>query len=103
MTGPTSLVESTEPIPRVGSDTGLLYWISTADHKLIGIMYLLAALFFFGLGGFQALLIRVQLAQPGNRLLLPDTYNQVFTMHGTTMIFLVVVPVLIVLGFILCH
>jgi cytochrome c oxidase subunit I len=98
MTRSPSLAESTEPIPRIGSDTGLLYWISTADHKLIGIMYLMAALFFFGLAGFQALLIRYQLAWPGNRFLMPNSYNQVFTMHGTTMIFLVVVPVLIGFG-----
>ena len=62
------------------------------DHKKIGIMYGVAALFFFLVGGFEALLIRTQLAVPGNDLLSADLYNQVFTMHGLTMVFLVVMP-----------
>jgi cytochrome c oxidase subunit I len=69
-----------------------LSWIMTVDHKRIGIMYLLSATVFFILGGFEALLMRIQLAQPENKFLSPDTYNQIFTMHGTTMIFLAVMP-----------
>ena len=65
------------------------------DHKRIGILYLLTALFFFGVGGIEALLIRLQLAHPEARFLSPDAYNQMFTMHGTTMIFLVVMPTLV--------
>jgi cytochrome c oxidase subunit I len=72
-----------------------LDWIATVDHKRIGILYLSATLFFFCVGGIEALLVRIQLAVPGNTFLSPETYNQVFTMHGTTMIFLVVVPVLL--------
>jgi cytochrome c oxidase subunit 1 len=68
-------------------------WVTTVDHKKIGIMYGAAALFFFVIGGIEALLIRVQLAQPDGKLLSADLYNQVFTMHGTTMIFLVVMPI----------
>ncbi len=68
-------------------------WVTTVDHKKIGIMYGAAAMFFFVIGGIEALLIRVQLAQPDGKLLSADLYNQVFTMHGTTMIFLVVMPI----------
>ena len=68
-------------------------WITTTDHKKIGIMYLYTVLVFFVLGGVEALLIRLQLGAPENTLLSPERYNQLFTMHGSTMVFLVVVPV----------
>ncbi len=77
---------------------GLLAWVASVDHKQIGIMYMLAAAVFFGCGGLEALLMRVQLAVPNNHFLSPEAYNQIFTMHGTTMIFLVVVPLLIGMG-----
>jgi len=64
----------------------------TVDHKRIGIMYLLSAALFFLVGGLEALLMRIQLAQPESKFLTPDMYNQIFTMHGTTMIFLAVMP-----------
>ena len=67
-------------------------WLSTVDHKKIGIMYGVTAMFFFVIGGAEALLIRIQLATPNGTLLSPDVYNQVFTMHGVTMIFLVIMP-----------
>ena len=70
-----------------------LAWLSTVDHKRIGVLYLLTGLFFFVVGGLEALVLRVQLAVPKNHFLQPDTFNQLFTMHGTTMIFLVVIPV----------
>ncbi len=73
---------------------GLLAWVASVDHKQIGIMYLLSSLLFFGIGGIEALLIRIQLAVPNNHFLGPDAFNQIFTMHGTTMIFLVVMPTL---------
>ena len=73
--------------------TGWTSWITTTDHKRIGILYLWTVAVFFVLGGVEALLIRVQLGAPDNTLLSPEKYNQLFTMHGTTMIFLVVVPV----------
>jgi cytochrome c oxidase subunit 1/cytochrome c oxidase subunit I+III len=73
---------------------GLFGWVATVDHKRIGILYLLTALVFFGVGGLEALLMRLQLARPGQALLAPDTYNQLFTMHGTTMVFLVGMPAL---------
>jgi cytochrome c oxidase subunit I len=69
-----------------------LAWISTVDHKRIAILYLLNALVFFVVGGVEAFFIRLQLAVPNNTLLQPDTFNALFTLHGTTMIFLVAMP-----------
>ena len=69
-------------------------WAGTVDHKRIGLLYLWTALFFFLVGGCEALLVRLQLAVPRAHLLSPEAYNQIFTMHGTTMIFLVVMPAL---------
>jgi cytochrome c oxidase subunit 1 len=69
-------------------------WIVTTDHKKIGIMYLVTTFVFFILGGIEALLMRVQLGVPGNTLISAEHYNELLTMHGTTMIFLFVVPVL---------
>jgi cytochrome c oxidase subunit I len=94
--------------PRLGTAVGneqapwaahesMLGWVASVDHKQIGIMYLVATLIFFGLGGIEALLIRIQLAVPRNNFLSPETFNELFTMHGTTMIFLVGMP--LVTGF----
>jgi cytochrome c oxidase subunit 1/cytochrome c oxidase subunit I+III len=86
--------EPSTSFPGVGvsTDQGLLQWISSVDHKMIGIMYLLLALLFFLIGGVEALLMRIQLAAPVNHFLSPEAYDQIFTMHGTTMIFLVAMP-----------
>jgi cytochrome c oxidase subunit 1 len=65
-------------------------WLTTVDHKRIGIMYGVTTLAYLLIGGLEALLIRLQLSRPENTFLDPETYNQVFTMHGLTMIFLVV-------------
>ena len=67
-------------------------WVTTVDHKRIGLMYATAALFFLLIGGVEALLIRIQLAVPENDFVDAETFNQLFTMHGTTMIFLVAMP-----------
>ena len=69
-------------------------WITTVDHKRIGILYIVTSLFFFGLGGLLSLFMRAQLATPNETFVTRDRYNQLFTVHGTTMIFLVVVPIL---------
>jgi cytochrome c oxidase subunit I len=68
-------------------------WLTTTDHKKIGILYLFTTAFFFILGGVEALLMRIQLGAPDNTFVDAQTYNQLFTLHGTTMIFLVVVPI----------
>jgi cytochrome c oxidase subunit 1 len=75
-----------------GTYKGIWSWIATVDHKRIGMMYFVTSFFFFLVGGLEALLIRVQLARPENDFLSPDQYNRIFTMQGTTMIFLVVMP-----------
>jgi cytochrome c oxidase subunit I+III len=68
--------------------------LSTVDHKIIGRRYIFTAFVFLALGGVLALLIRIQLARPESRFLSPDVYNQVFTIHGATMMFLFAVPVM---------
>ncbi|WP_430233772.1 cytochrome c oxidase subunit I [Nitrosomonas communis] len=92
---PTGTVERQPTIGVFGrprATTGWRSWISTVDHKRIGIMYGGASLLFFIIGGVEALAIRAQLAAPEQKLLSAALYNQVFTMHGITMIFLVVMP-----------
>nr|WP_239586155.1 cytochrome c oxidase subunit I [Brevibacillus laterosporus] len=69
-------------------------WITTVDHKKIGVLYLLAGGFFFLLGGLEALLMRIQLMYPDSKLFIGSTFNELLTMHGTTMIFLAAMPLL---------
>jgi cytochrome c oxidase subunit I len=69
-------------------------WVTTVDHKRIGILYIATSLVFFAVGGVLALLIRTQLLTPDESFIVRNSYNQVVTIHGTTMIFLVVVPIL---------
>src|SRR5438105_7143433 len=71
---------------------GVLGWLTTTDHKRIGLLYFFTTLAFFGAGGIEALLIRTQLSEPNEKVLSPETYNQLMTMHGVTMIFLFVIP-----------
>jgi cytochrome c oxidase subunit 1/cytochrome c oxidase subunit I+III len=72
----------------------LYSWFATVDHKRIGIRYLVVSFLFLGLGGLDAAFLRAQLVRPENHLLSPEAYNQLFTMHGTTMIFWYASPVL---------
>ena len=72
--------------------TGLVGFLTTVDHKKIGIGYAVGALFFLLVGGIEALIIRIQLMRPENDFIDAQTYNQMFTMHGTTMVFLAVMP-----------
>src|SRR5262249_42493196 len=74
--------------PRVG----LYDWLTTVDHKRLGLMYIATALMFFVVGGALAAVMRAQLAFPDNHLVPPDVFNRLFTMHGTTMVFLVGMP-----------
>src|ERR1700761_8478973 len=73
-------------------------WFMHVDHKSIGRRYLVTAFAFFLIGGVLAALMRLQLSQPDNTFLTPDFYNQVFTTHGSTMMFLFAVPVMQGLG-----
>ena len=77
---------------RPDHSTGLRDWLTTVDHKKIGAMYAIFALAFLVFGGIEALFIRAQLAVAENNLVSAQTYNQLFTMHGTTMVFLAVMP-----------
>ena len=79
-------------LKRPVSTTGWRSWVFTVDHKKLGIMYGATAMFFFIVGGVEALLIRLQLAAPNGKVLNADLYNQMFTMHATTMVFLFVMP-----------
>jgi cytochrome c oxidase subunit 1 len=87
-----------KPVPMVTArevrrePTGWTSWVTTTDHKKIGIMYLVLTFAFFILGGVEALMMRLQLSQADNTLLTPQTYNELFTMHGSTMVFLFIVP-----------
>src|SRR3954449_4244073 len=71
---------------------GVLGWLTTTDHKRIGLLYFFTSLVFFAAGGIEALFIRSQLLVPNEKLIAPDTFDQLFTMHGLTMIFLFVIP-----------
>jgi cytochrome c oxidase subunit 1 len=89
-----TIPEPDKPIPdlSVSNNQGILQWISSVDHKQIGIMYLWLSALFLLVGGIEILLVRIQLAVPNNHFLDPEIYNQLFTMHGTTMIFFVLTP-----------
>src|SRR5439155_2647280 len=88
------------PAPPAASPTGvgLRSWLTTVDHKRIGIMYLVTTLFFFLTGGLMALVIRLQLETSSGTVVSAERYDQIFTMHGTTMVFLFVVPVMAAFG-----
>ncbi len=86
-------LERTWYVPR-----GVVGWFAVVDHRTIGRRYIVTAFMFFILGGILAALMRLQLAWPENRLIGPDLYNQVFTMHGTVMMFLFAVPVMEAMG-----
>jgi cytochrome c oxidase subunit 1 len=79
-------------VRRPTATTGWWSWVTTVDHKKIGLLYGYTAFIFFIVGGVEALLIRIQLARPDGTVLSADAYNQIFTTHGITMIFLVVMP-----------
>ena len=97
------MATQTAPLPLTASPrrpiSAVLHdWITTVDHKKIGLMYIGYALLFLVVGGLEAMLMRIQLIRPENHFLSPETFNQLFTMHGTTMIFFVAMPVLFGFG-----
>src|SRR6266705_6682165 len=91
MTTTGVLARPAAPRPRLAR---VVDWLTTTDHKKIGIMYLVNSFTFFAFAGALAMLMRTQLAQPGNTVLSPQAFNEAFTMHGTIMIFLVILPLL---------
>src|SRR6185503_13899161 len=86
---------ATIAIPRGGAADrpAILEWLTTVDHKKLGILYLYVTMFFFAVGGILALLVRTQLAVADNTFVNHQTYNQIFTMHASAMLFLFVIPV----------
>ena len=83
---------------RPTATTGFSSWFTTVDHKKIGIMYAATAMAFLVIGGIEALLIRLQLAGPNGTVLTASQYNTMFTMHGTTMVFLMGMPLAVAFG-----
>jgi cytochrome c oxidase subunit I len=80
------------PAPPPRHNVGILRWVTSTDHKVIGLSYITTSILFFLLGGVLALVMRTQLARPDQSLVSPETYNEFFTMHGSIMIYLFVVP-----------
>src|SRR5688500_5406047 len=98
MASPTTTADATLPAPGAASDNylvherGFLSWATTLDHKRIGVMYLGSVLAAFALGGLFALILRTELFTAGKTIIEHDTYNQMFTLHGAIMVFLVIIP-----------
>ena len=89
----TTVQEPSRPLSDV-----LYSWVTTVDHKRLGILYILYAIFFLMIGGIEATIMRIQLIVPHNHFVSPQLFNQLFTMHGTTMIFFVAMPILFGFG-----
>src|SRR6187397_820071 len=98
MASPSTTADLVAPRPSPDSDNylthekGFLSWALTLDHKRIGVMYLVSVLSAFALGGLFALILRTELLTPGKTIIEHDTYNQMFTLHGAIMVFLVIIP-----------
>src|SRR5512142_2641311 len=98
MASSSTTAEALAPRPSSGDDSylthepGILSWIFTLDHKRIGILYLCSVLTAFLLGGVFALVVRTELLTPGKTIIDAHTYNQMFTLHGAVMVFLVIIP-----------
>src|SRR5438093_12964587 len=78
--------------------TGILKWLLTTDHKLIGVMYIWLAFFFFSVAGVFAMVMRAQLSAPGLHVLRPEIYNQIMSLHGTFVVFFFTIPIMAGLG-----
>src|SRR6201998_3685883 len=88
----TVAVQTAEREDYLNTEYGIKSWLLTTDHKRIALLYLIAITFFFFIGGFFALLIRLELLTPAGDLVQADTYNKLFTMHGQVMVFFSLVP-----------
>src|SRR5512135_2874354 len=86
-------VQPVEKTNYLNADYGIKSWLLTTDHKRIALLYLISVTIFFFLGGFFAMLIRLELLTPAGDLMQGDTYNKVFTMHGMIMVFFFLIPV----------
>ncbi len=95
---PTSLAQQPAPSVRPAWTATLHEWVTTVDHKQIGIMYVLMAVVFLVIAGIEALVMRWQLFFPRGNVVGPDVFNQLFTLHGTTMVFFMGMPILIGMG-----
>ena len=92
---------ATDAISTLRADTASLplvvklhEWVTTVDHKRLGILYIVYSLMFLMIGGVEAAIMRIQLIRPHNNFVSPEVFNRMFTMHGTTMIFFVIMPML---------
>ena len=85
----TATVPAVERENYLNKEYGIMSWLLTTDHKRIALLYLVSITFFFFIGGFFALLIRLELLTPAGDLMQADTYNKMFTMHGVAMVFFV--------------
>src|SRR6186713_700420 len=98
MASPSTTADVALPAPSAASDNylthekGILSWLTSLNHKRIGVMYLVSVLTAFALGGLFALILRTELLTPGKTIIEHDTYNQMFTLHGAIMVFLVIIP-----------
>jgi heme/copper-type cytochrome/quinol oxidase subunit 1 len=92
------VLRESETLEQCGRIRRLLGWLVTVNHKSIAKRYIITTFLMFIAGGLEAAAIRMQLAQPENTLIGPDRYNQIFTMHGTTMMFLFAVPMMNAMG-----
>src|SRR5512146_2828576 len=92
------MATTTAVLPRQSPLAGILEWVFTTDHKKIGILYIVTGFTYFIVAGIFALVMRSQLAFPNGNVLTNYQYNEIFTMHATTMIFLVVMPISVGLG-----
>src|SRR5438874_1676606 len=88
----TVAVQTAERENYLNTEYGIKSWLLTTDHKRIALLYLLAITFFFFIGGFFALIIRLELLTPAGDLVQADTYNKMFTMHGQVMVFFFLIP-----------
>ncbi len=87
-------IENPQPerVNYLNKEYGIGSWLLTTDHKRIALLYLISITFFFFIGGFFALLIRLELLTPAGDLVQADTYNKLFTMHGQVMVFFFLIP-----------
>src|ERR1700675_972539 len=97
MSSDAMAIQTAEAADRSWVET-LHEWVTTVDHKRLGILYVLYALFFLVVAGIEATIMRIQLMRPHNDFVSPQVFNRMFTMHGTTMIFFVVMPILFGFG-----